>query len=233
MGNPGSEFRSANRLERMSDQVVNLWKQNLGVVPGEIWDDPEITVLILADNALNAISPRIGELQRLRTLDLGHNQLTGLPLELGNLTGLRDFLYLHDNQLEFLPLSLGSLHELRYLNISANRFSQFPEPVCHMVGLAELRATDNQLTELPGSITRLSRLRELHLRNNRLRSLPSDLGALSELRQLDLRGNPIETLPDSILEMPKLEKLDLRWVNTLQAPPWFDVLEQRGCLVYR
>jgi len=63
----------------MPDQVLNLWKENLATVPGAIWNDPGITVLILADNALSTISPPIGELQRLRTFDLGHNQLTELP----------------------------------------------------------------------------------------------------------------------------------------------------------
>ena len=57
-------------------------------------------MLILADNALRAIPSRIGELQDLRTLDLGHNQLAELPVELGNLTEINDFLYLHDNRLE-------------------------------------------------------------------------------------------------------------------------------------
>jgi Leucine-rich repeat (LRR) protein len=217
----------------MPDRVLNLWRQNLGAVPDEIWNDPEITVLILADNDLRAISSRIGELQHLRTLDLGHNQLVELPVELGNLTAITDFLYLHDNQLESLPRTLERLQELRYLNISNNRFLEFPEQICQMSSLVELRATDNQFSGLPISIGKLSRLRELHLRNNRLQTLPSTIGELSELRLLDLRGNPIETLPESILAMPRLEKIDLRWINTLQAPPWLDRLEDRGCLIYR
>jgi hypothetical protein len=56
---------------------------------------------------------------------------------------------------------------------------------------------------------------------------------LSELRLLDLRENPIEMLPESLLQMPRLEKIDLRWVHTLQALPWLDRLEDRGCLIYR
>jgi hypothetical protein len=217
----------------MPDHVLNLWKKALDAVPDDIWNDLGITVLILADNALSSLSSRIGELQHLRTLDLGHNQLAELPVELGNLTKIKDFLYLHDNRLDSLPRSLERLQELRYLNISHNRFSAFPEPICHMSRFVELRATDNQFSDLPSSITRLSRLRELHLRNNRLRTLPSEIAEVSELRLLDLRGNPIETLPESILEMPRLEKSDLRWVNTLKVLPWLDRLEDRGCLIYR
>jgi Leucine-rich repeat (LRR) protein len=57
----------------------NLWKQRLGQVPEAIWDETHLEALILADNDLLEISPRIGELSRLRTLDLGHNRLTELP----------------------------------------------------------------------------------------------------------------------------------------------------------
>jgi Leucine-rich repeat (LRR) protein len=217
----------------MTDSVLNLWRKNLGTVPEETWDNSAITVLILADNGLESISRRIGELRHLRTLDLGHNRLAKLPDELGILVELGDFLYLHDNQLDSLPPSMKSLHKLRYLNISENRFSLFPDAVCEMCGLVELRVTHNQLRNIPDSLAKLSRLRELHLRNNCLRTLPSSVGQLPELRQIDLRGNPIEQLPDSILEMPRLEKLDLRWVDWLPAKAWLTTLEDRGCVVYR
>jgi Leucine-rich repeat (LRR) protein len=109
-------------------------------------------------------------------VDLGHNRLAEVPEELGDLAELSDFLYLHDNQPEALPCRLERLKKLRYLNISENRFAIFPEVVCGMSGLVELRATDNQIAELPDSIGRLAGLWELHLRNNRLRSLPNGNG---------------------------------------------------------
>ena len=83
--------------------VLNLWKKNLGSVPNYVWERTDVEVLILADNALSEISEQIRNLSRLRTLDLGHNQLTLLPESLGEITGLSDFLYLHDNRLQSLP----------------------------------------------------------------------------------------------------------------------------------
>jgi len=213
--------------------VLNLWKKNLGGVPDWVWERDELETLILADNGLKEVSERISRLRRLRTLDLGHNQLAKLPESLGELTELSDFLYLHDNRLTELPTSLRKLQKLRYLNISENVFSIFPEVACGMVGLVELRATDNAFSQLPESVARLSRLRELHLRNNRLTSLPKSIEKLTELRQLDLRGNPLESLPSCIASLPKLEKLDLRWVSSLPRFDWFDSLEARGCVVYR
>ena len=75
---------------------LNLWKKRLGHVPDWVWERTEVETLILADNGLTEISERIGGLQRLRTLDLGHNQLSQLPGTLGGLVGLSGFLYLHD-----------------------------------------------------------------------------------------------------------------------------------------
>ncbi|WP_317987136.1 hypothetical protein [Streptomyces kanamyceticus] len=62
---------------------------------------------VFADNGLTSLSPEIGRLTRLRTLDLGHNALVAVPEELGKLSELTDFLYLHDNQLSVLPGALG------------------------------------------------------------------------------------------------------------------------------
>jgi Leucine-rich repeat (LRR) protein len=212
---------------------LNLWKKQLGHVPEWVWEQTGLETLVLAGNGLTEVSERIGRLKRLRMLDLGHNQLTRVPVALGDLDALTDFLYLHDNRLSSLPPCLGRLTTLRYLNISENAFEALPEAVCGMSSLIELRASDNRLASLPDSIGRLSHLRELHLRNNQLTSLPEPTGGLRELRQIDLRGNPLTHLPAAIAALPRLEKLDLRWVSTLAMPAWAASLEARGCVVYR
>ena len=236
-----SKFRRYSRMIavtiagmlRGSATLLNLWKKQLGRVPDSVWDQAHVEVLILADNGLEDVSEKIGRLQKLRTLDLGHNRLTRVPDALGELADLEDFLYLHANRLASLPASFTRLTRLRYLNISQNEFAELPEAVTELASLIELRATDNQLNVLPESIGRLSRLRELHLRNNRLTSLPASLAMLQELRQIDLRGNPLTRLPDAITALPRLEKLDLRWVTTLAPRQWIAGLEARGCVVYR
>ena len=219
-------------VRNSSASHLNLWKKRLGRVPDSVWERTELETLVLADNGLSEVSEHIGRLKGLHMLDLGHNQLTGVPDGLADLDGLTDFLYLHDNRLTSLPSSLERLTKLRYLNISENAFKVFPECVSSMSSLIELRVSDNYLTSLPNSIGHLSRLRELHLRNNKLASLPESIGKLQELRQIDLRGNPLVHLPTEIAALPRLEKLDLRWVVTLNPPTWIANLEARGCVVY-
>jgi Leucine-rich repeat (LRR) protein len=212
---------------------LNLWKQQLKEVPEAIWDRLDLESLILADNGLTEISPKLARLRRLRMLDLGHNKLATLPDAFGALTCLTDFLYVHDNELEELPSSMATLTTLRYLNISENKFELFPELLCNLSGLVELRASDNQLRSLPESIGRMSMLHELHLRNNRLTWLPDSIGHLQRLRYLDLRGNPLQTLPLTIGKLPAIYKLDLRWTPSLPGCEWLRDLEARGVLVYR
>ena len=65
------------------EQTLNLWRRNLGDVPGSVWENTALSVLILADNGLTVLPPEIGRLSRLHTLDLGHNTLTAVPEELG------------------------------------------------------------------------------------------------------------------------------------------------------
>jgi Leucine-rich repeat (LRR) protein len=161
-----------------------------------------------------------------------HNRLRALPISLGRLEGLSDFLYLHDNELTQLPDSLSRLQRLRYLDISENAFEIFPEVVTTMRGLIELRVTDNHLTELPAPISRLTNLRELHLRNNQLATLSDTIRAMRELRQIDLRGNPVTNLSEGLITLRRLQKLDLRWVTTLEPPQWFSDLEAKGCIIY-
>jgi Leucine-rich repeat (LRR) protein len=88
--------------------ALDFYRQRLGRVPDVVWDHPDATSLVLAENDLTALPERVGELRRLVMLDLGHNRLTSIPPELGELTGLSELLYLHDNALESLPQALGA-----------------------------------------------------------------------------------------------------------------------------
>src|SRR5262245_17620910 len=118
-------------------RVVNLWRHGLGEVPESVWSRTDVEVLILADNGLATLSPEVGLLGRLHTLDLGHNALTAVPREVGELPALTEYLYLHDNQLTELPSSLGQLTRLRYLNISENRLTRIPDAIGGMGELVE------------------------------------------------------------------------------------------------
>ncbi|MFI2608249.1 GNAT family N-acetyltransferase [Kitasatospora sp. NPDC018619] len=203
-----------------ADVTLDLWRRPLAEVPAEVWDRTELTVLILADTGIRELPSGIGRLTRLRTLDLGHNRLTALPAELFDLTGLRDFLYLHDNVLTALPEALGRLTALRHLNVGENRLTELPCGVGRLASLIELRAQHNRLTALPESLGGLGALRELWLRGNELTALPDSVGRLAELRELELRDNALTELPAVLAGLPRLRRLDLRGNRITELPDW-------------
>jgi Leucine-rich repeat (LRR) protein len=187
---------------------------------------PEVERLYAAEIGLESVPAWVGELTRLRTLDLGHNLLSALP-SLARLEAL-EILYVHDNRLGELPDWIGSLPSLTYLNAAENGLEAVPA-FDGLTRLLELRLMHNALTDvgpLPAS------LRELHLRGNVLSSVPESVRGLAELRVLDLRANRLAgALPAWLAELPRLEKLDLRW-NDWDDPPTWPALPER-CVVLR
>lgn len=80
---------------------------------------PKLKKIYLNWNKLSVIPQQIGQMRNLTVLDLSMNNLTYLPPEIGMLTHLKK-LNLYDNHLEDLPYELGSLHQLEMLGIEGN-----------------------------------------------------------------------------------------------------------------
>jgi len=85
-------------------------------LPAEFWQLSNLQSLNLFNNNLLELSPQIGQFRPLRWLGLGgHNNLTSVPPELGNLTSL-DEMYLNGNKLTSLPAEVDQLRQ-RGVNI--------------------------------------------------------------------------------------------------------------------
>jgi Leucine-rich repeat (LRR) protein len=56
---------------------------------------------------------------------------------------------------------------------------------------------------------------------------------MKNLAYLDLRANKLTALPAGIADLMHLEKLDLRWNKLSSLPEWVQLLEQRGCTVFK
>jgi hypothetical protein len=57
--------------------TINLWRNNLRVVPDEIWEQTDERILILADNGLTEVSLKVGKLQNVQTLAFSATLSTG------------------------------------------------------------------------------------------------------------------------------------------------------------
>ncbi|KAI3462079.1 hypothetical protein Pfo_018742 [Paulownia fortunei] len=117
--------------------------------------------VILPDMGFSGtLSPRIGILKMLTTLELQGNGITGkIPVEFGNLTSLT-MLDLENNHLTGeIPSSLGNLKGLTFLILSQNNLSgSIPESLSSLSNLTDLQLASNNLSgKIPEQLFRISK----------------------------------------------------------------------------
>ncbi|KAK4479600.1 hypothetical protein RD792_015120 [Penstemon davidsonii] len=156
-----------------------------------------------------AISPYLGNLSFLRSIELQNNHFTGeLPHQLGNLFRLRS-LNLSFNSIEgIIPSNISRCKELRMLDLMQNRISgRIPTEISYLSQLQVLNLASNQLIgNLPLSLANISSLVHLNLGTNELvGSIPNEYARLVNLRHLDLTINNLSSIvPPSIYNLSSL-----------------------------
>ena len=154
------------------------------------------------------------QLTQLRELHICCNQLTGeIPTELGQLT-LLTFLSLGDNQLTGeIPTQLPQLTQLTNLSLRGNQLTgKIPPQLGQLSHLWELELHVNQLTgSIPTELGNLSSLTELSLNDNQLTGpIPAELGNLSSLTYLNLNRNQLTgAIPTELGSLSSLTGLHL------------------------
>ena len=105
--------------------------------------DMRIRMLNVCKNSIPSIPDKFCTmLHHLQECDLGHNLLSSLPLNLGNLRSLKKLL-VNSNRLHGLPFSIGSLRRLEVLNIENNTITRLPSSVSMMTILRKLALRGN------------------------------------------------------------------------------------------
>ncbi|CAL5428634.1 unnamed protein product [Camellia sinensis] len=176
-----------------------------------------VTVLNISSLALvGSVSPHIGNLTFLSTIDLGNNSFHGeIPQELGKLFRLQ-YLWLLNNsfQGEF-PISLTHCSHLRVIRVHNNNLrGKIPTELGSLPSLSALNLASNHLTgTIPLSIGNLSNLRGLCLAYNNLEgSIPTQLGQLSKLEFLQLTENNLSGMvPTSLYNISSIYYLSINF----------------------
>jgi hypothetical protein len=107
-------------------KVLFLDNCRLREVPPQVLAAANLTALSVCNNEIEAVPGELfSRLTRLRTLYLSTNRIAELPAEAAAVRGPLRELYLHENELRALP-DLRKLPELAILELSHNRFAEFP-----------------------------------------------------------------------------------------------------------
>ncbi|KAK9763610.1 hypothetical protein K7432_009557 [Basidiobolus ranarum] len=121
------------------------------------------------------------------------------------------------NRLTQLPSCIVSIaNRVKILNLSHNRFTEFPEELNLFTSLEVLDLSHNTITGgLPKGLPKaLTRLKVLRLHGNQITELPETLGEITQLETLILGsifgGNQLQSFPEKcISRLVKLKELDL------------------------
>jgi len=122
-----------------------------------------------------------------------------LPPNIGNLKKLR-ILDLEENKLESLPQEIGFLKELTKLVVQSNQLTSLPRAIGHLSNLHYLGAGENKLTSIPEEIGTLENLESLYINDNaQLNRLPFELALCSNLQIMSIENCPLSEIPAEIV----------------------------------
>lgn len=164
-----------------------------------------ITRLTLSENLTQFPLEILDLADSLEILDLSHNQLSELPIELAQLKKLK-IAFFSDNLFTSVPKVFKELEHLYMLGFKANQIEHFEEDILPLT-ISWLILTDNKIKRLPHSIGKLHRLRKCALAGNDIRELPDTMQACQELELLRLSANSLTHIPQWLLHLPKLSWL--------------------------
>ena len=194
-----------------------------GPIPIKIGNLNKLRDIDLSSNKLSDIIPtEIGNLTNLVELDLSNTDLSGsIPTEIGNLTNLTELDLNRTDLSGSIPTEIGNLTNLEKLDLSSTDLSgSIPTEIGNLTNLIEL---DLSLTDLSGFIPKeignLTNLPELDLARLGLSgSIPKEIGNMTNLLRLYLNNNDLSrSIPKEIGNLINLVELDLSH-NGLSGP---------------
>ena len=168
----------------------------------------QVRILDLKHQGLTEIPIEIFQLSNLTELRLGYNQIKVISPEIGQLTNLTR-LSLGNNQVSVIPAEIEQLTNLTILSLVNNQVKVVPSQLSQLTNLTKLRLSGNQIEVVPAALSQLTKLEILDLADNQIKLIPTEIGQLTSLTELKLAGNQLLVVPTEIGQLTNLKLLDL------------------------
>lgn len=237
-GNLDILCKESNVKQLKNLRVLNLYENQLRSIDGiGVLGRTPLEDLNLGSNQLTTLPPDMGDLSSLMTLWLDDNHFDDFPVVLCSIRSLEE-LRLSGNQLQFIPQSISTLANLKTLALDNNKIEDFPMGILELPYLENLWLRQNLLRELPDSLSDLKVLKTLSVSSNQLPLLPSAIHKMHTLKNIYANANKITFVDKELCEMPALEKLNLA-NNKLTSVPiawqnkWGEYDDESGRLTLR
>jgi len=195
------------------------------------WPDgitEECEELALYANKIKKVPASIGQLKKLRVLNLFNNIVgLSLPEEIGTLTELTEVNFAANKIAMLKDAHFASWSKVTVLNLNDNNIATLGS-LAPLVALEELRIYANQLTTLP-TLGSHPELKVLEIHKNNLADGPDEyFTATPALERLSIWGNQLTTLPSSLTKCAKLVGVQTQTnpkMTSLPEGPWPSSLE--------
>lgn len=141
-------YKSIREALREPERVVHLElrKDDLTEIPGEIWQFTNLEILDLGKNDIQSVPDSIQKLTHLRVLILEKNELSHFPNALLNLPNLEE-LYLSGNDIRHLPENIDTLQKLTILDMWSTRLEDLPEGIKRLPNLRRLDLRQSYMSQ--------------------------------------------------------------------------------------
>mmetsp|Transcript_30715 Transcript_30715/g.74845 ORF Transcript_30715/g.74845 Transcript_30715/m.74845 type:complete len:462 (+) Transcript_30715:195-1580(+) len=207
-GFEGKSDRTCSSGERKGIWIEG--RPGLDTIPEDITKNiATLEKITLVDCALKRFPKLFGDAKMLQTLQIENTQMTGtLPPVIWKLNRLVT-LRLNRNRLTGLCPQIRHLVCLKHLEANSNEIVALPPELQYLTMLQTLSVDNNKLCFVPDEVRHLKNLRTLSVRGNRLNCLPDGVQQLQKLRNVYLSNNPMKLIPTCLASLP-LEHLELK-----------------------
>ena len=120
--------------------------------------------------------------------------------------------YLTENSFDDGVHDFRFIPDVKYLNLSSNKFNFIPKSIFCLKHLVFLDMSDNRIKFIDEILFgKLYSIRNLNLSRNNIKYIPETISNMSDLEELNFSKNEIINLPHELIYLKYLKKLDISW----------------------